>query len=78
MTNFIFGMQIKIEVFYELILSFWVCVTRHAESTQSNEFVISLQCLNENIKDEVEFLAADKHENFLEVDSITLSVCSQA
>ena len=78
MTNFIFGMQIKIEVFYELILSFWVCVTRHAESTQSNKFVISLQCLNENIKDEVEFLAADKHENFLEVDSITLSVCSQA
>ena len=78
MTNFIFGMQIKIEVFYELILSFWVCVTRHAESTQSNKFVISLQCLNENIKDEVEFLAADKHESFLEVDSITLSVCSQA
>ena len=32
MMNFIFGMQIDIEVFYRLTLSFWVCVTRHAQS----------------------------------------------
>ena len=35
MMKFIFGMQIKIEVFYRLILSFWVCVTRQAQSTQN-------------------------------------------
>ena len=28
--KFIFGMEISIEVFYKLILSFWVCTTRHA------------------------------------------------
>ena len=31
-------MQINIEVFYKLILSFWVCVTRHAQSTQNKKF----------------------------------------
>ena len=35
MISFIFGMQINIEIFYKLILSFWVCVTRHAQSTQN-------------------------------------------
>ena len=28
--------------------------------------------------DEVDFLAADKHENFLQVDTVTLGVYSQA
>ena len=42
--KFIFGMQINIKVFYKLILSFWVCVARHAQSTQNKKyahFVIS-------------------------------------
>ena len=34
MMNFIFEMQINIEVFYKLILSFWLCITRHAQITQ--------------------------------------------
>ena len=33
MMKYIFGKQISFEVFYKLILSFWVFVTRHAEST---------------------------------------------
>ena len=37
--NFIFDMQIKIEVFYELILSIWVCVTKHLQSTQNKKFI---------------------------------------
>ena len=36
MMNFFIGMQIKIEVFDEVILLFWMCVTRHVQSTQSN------------------------------------------
>ena len=36
MMNFFIGMQIKIEVFDEVILSFWMCVTRHVQSTQNN------------------------------------------
>ena len=30
-----FDMQINIEVFYKVILSLWVSVTRHAQSTQN-------------------------------------------
>ena len=37
--KFIFGMQVNIEVFYKFILSFWVCITRHAKSTQNKKFV---------------------------------------
>ena len=33
--KFIFGMQMHIEVFHKLVLSFWVCTTRHAQSTQN-------------------------------------------
>ena len=36
--KFLFGMQINIEVFYNLILSFWVYVTRHVQSTQNKKF----------------------------------------
>ena len=36
--KFIFDMHISIEVFYKLIVSFWVCVTRHAQSTQNKNF----------------------------------------
>ena len=35
--KFIFGMQINIQVFYELMLSFWVCVARHTQSIQNKE-----------------------------------------
>ena len=35
MMKFIFGMQINIEVFYKLIQSFFVCATRHTQSTQN-------------------------------------------
>ena len=35
MTKFIFSMQINIEVFYKLILSFRVCATRYSQSTQN-------------------------------------------
>ena len=38
MMKFIFGMQINIEVFYKLILSFWVSATRHAQSTRNKKF----------------------------------------
>ena len=55
-----------------------MCVARHAQSTQSNKFEITLQYLNQNVKDEVEFLSADKHESFLQGDNITLGVRNQA
>ena len=47
-------------VFYELILLFWVCLTKHAQSTQNNKFAISLQYLKKDVSDENDFLHADK------------------
>ena len=72
--KFIFGMKINMDIIYKLILSLWVCVARHAQSTQSNKFVISLQYLKENVNDEVDSLPANKHQRFLQSDTIILGV----
>ena len=40
----------------------WMWVARQAQSTQNNNFVISLQYIKENVKDEVDFLPAGKHQ----------------
>ena len=63
--KFIFGIQIKMEVFYKLIFSFF----EHAQSTQNNKFAISLQNLK---KDEVDFLHANKHKGLLQIDTVIL------
>ena len=76
MMKCLFGMHINIKVFYKLILLFWVCVARHAQSTQNKTFVYP-QYLQKNVEDEVDFLPADKHESFLQVDSVFLGVHSQ-
>ena len=47
----------------------------HAQSTQNNKFSISLQYLIENVKDEIVFLPSDKHQRFLQTDTIILVVC---
>ena len=72
-----FGLQIKVEVFYDLILSFWVCAARHVQNTQNNKFTISLQYLIENVKDEVTFLQADKLPKVLKVISLDIFTISQ-
>ena len=72
MMKFIFDLEINMEVFYMLMLSFWVCVTRHAQSTQNNQFAISLQYLKKDVSDELDFLHADKHKGLLQIDTMTL------
>ena len=37
MMKFVFCLQINIKVLYKLILSFWVCATRHAQSIQNKK-----------------------------------------
>ena len=64
--NCIFSMQINIEVFYKLILSFCVCVTRHAESTQ-NKISYIFAISPEKHEYEVDFLLPDKYESFLKL-----------
>ena len=77
MMKFIFGIQINIKVFYKLILSFWVCLGKHAKFIGNKEST-SLQYLQKDVGDEVGFLLVDKRESFLQVDTICLGVHSQA
>ena len=59
-------------------------VARHSQSTQNNKYAISLQYSKENMNDEVEevsegdFLLADKHEIFLQIDSVIIDGDGQA
>ena len=62
----IFCLQINIKVSYQMIVSLWVYIARHAQSTQNNRFTISLEYVKENVKNEVES------------DTIILDVCGQA
>ena len=72
-----FGMQINIKVFCKLILSFWVCVARLAQSSQNKKraYLCNISKRNRENKD---FLPADKHESFRQVDNITLVAHIQA
>ena len=43
-------------------------MVKHSQSSQESKFAISLQYLEKKIRNEVEFLHADKHQNLLQVD----------
>ena len=64
----------KHESFYKMIVSLWVCVSRHAQSTQNSKFAISLQHLKQNVKDEVGFFQADKRQSFFQIDICVSSI----
>ena len=49
-----------------------MCVARHAQITQNNKFAISLQYLQKELSDKVDFLHVDKHENLLQIDNMIL------
>ena len=49
-----------------------------AQIIQNNKFAISLQYLQKEVSDEVDFLYADKHESFLQIDSIIFDGDGQA
>ena len=70
----IFCLLINTKVFNKLIVSLWVCVARQTQSTKSNHFTISLQYLKENMKDEVDFLPADKRWRLFQIDT-SFQVC---
>ena len=74
----IFCMRINAEVFFKLLVSLWVCVARHTQSTENNKLVISMQYPKQNVNDEVDFLPEDKHQRFLKIDTIILGLCAQA
>ena len=67
-------MQISTKVSYKLILWFFVGIFKHSQSSQNSKFVMSLQYLKKDVRDEVEFLHADKHQSFLQVNFNTMDI----
>ena len=49
-------------------------MVKHFQSSQNCKFAMSLQYLEKEVRDEVDFSHADKHQNSLQVDLKTLSI----
>ena len=64
----------KRQSFYKLVVSFFLVITR----PQNSKFVISLQYLKKEGRDDVDFLDVDKHQTILQVDLINLNGHGQA
>ena len=43
-------------------------MVKHSQSSKESKFAISLEYLEKKVRNEVEFLHADKHQNLLQVD----------
>ena len=73
-------MKIKIKVFYKLVILCLLAIARHAQSTQ-NSILTSLQYLEKEGRDEVDFLHANKqtilHQTILQGDTINIGVMAQ-
>ena len=52
-------------------------MARHVQITQSNKFAISLQYFKKEVSDEIDFLHTDKHESFLQIDTMNFAWDSQ-
>ena len=49
-------------------------IVKHFQSSQNSKFAMPLQYLKKKVRDEVDFLHADKHQSFLQVDFNTLGI----
>ena len=63
-------MEINIKLLYKVIPLFLLAMARHAQSTQNNKFSVSLQDLKKEGRIELDFMRADKHQIFLQVETI--------
>ena len=52
------------------MVSLWVYVAFHSQSTQNSKFAMSLQYLKENVEDEIDFLPVGTHQSFFKIDTI--------
>ena len=51
-----------------------IVMVKHSQSLPKTKFVMSLQYLRKQVRDEVAFLHADKHQSFLQADSNILGI----
>ena len=47
---------------------------KHSQSPQNSKFAMSLQYLKKEVRDEVDFLDAEKHQSFQQVDFNILGI----
>ena len=47
-----------------------MCAARHAQITQNSKFAISLKYIKKEVSGEVDSLHVDKHESFLQIDTM--------
>ena len=52
---------LSIKISYKVILPLLIDMIKHSQSTQSNKFVISLQCLKKEVRNGDQVLHTDKH-----------------
>ena len=52
----------------------WMVIVKHSQSFPKDKFVMSLQYLSKEVRVEVDFLHADKHQSFLQVDFNILGI----
>ena len=62
---------------YKLILLFLMGVVRYVQSTQNNKFAISLQYLEKERRNDVDFLQEDKYQSLLQSNTIVFGGYSQ-
>ena len=53
-----------------------MAIARHPQSNQNNKFANPLQYLKKELRNDVDFLPADKHQDFLQVAQLTFT-CSK-
>ena len=73
----IFCLSINVNIFYKLIVSLALCIASHAQCNQGRKFAIPLQYLKENVNDKVDILLVNKHQGFLQIDTIILDLSGQ-
>ena len=49
-------------------------MVKHSQSSQTRKLAMSLQYLKKEVRNEVDFLHADKHQSFLQVDFNILGI----
>ena len=49
-------------------------MVKHSQSSQNSKFAMSLQYPKKEVRDEVDFFPADKHQSFLQVDFNILGI----
>ena len=53
-------------------------MVKHSQRSQNSKFAMSLQYLEKDVRNEIDFLLAEKHQIFLQIDTVILDVCGQA